>query len=383
MLKYIFIAFAVFAAFIVLFINKNLAALAESFYTGSLWWAHGTLLFMEAVAFLGFWRGIAGGRRHLVLLHDERPDARERFAKELVRRMGSNPYVREAGIVPDGPEDAERIAECIALLRTKADAEIKENAKRVFLATALSQNGRLDALIVFFSLCRLVWRIASIYNQRPHPREIVSLYWAVLTSAFLALSLEELDLTTEISVGFGKAFHGMIPAGLTASIPFAGRMLQTFTASLMDGSANCYLALRTGIIARNAYDYALALKPRPSRADVFREAGALLIAMSASLVDRLTGGFAAAVAEAAKIAQDKTIQASKDIVQGIGRLGGDMGASIADAGSAVTDAAAGVVDAVGTVTRSAVRVAADAGSVATDAAAKPFSWIFKKKARED
>jgi hypothetical protein len=117
--------------------------------------AHLVLLCLEAFAFFLFWRGVGSGRKHL-LLHDDSPAGRERFAKELVRRLRSNPHVQKAGIVPDGPEDAERIAECMALLRAQANTEIELNAKRTFLATALSQNGRLDALIVFCSLCRVV-----------------------------------------------------------------------------------------------------------------------------------------------------------------------------------------------------------------------------------
>jgi len=380
----LFAVLVLLAAIVVVFINTNLAALAEFLHPGSLWPAHGVLLAVEALACFWFWKGIAGGRKHLLLLHDDNPQARERFARELARRLRSNPHVREAGIAPAGPEDTARIAQCMALLRAKADAEIQQTAKRVFLATALSQNGRLDALIVFVSLCRLVWRICILYNQRPHPRETASLYFAVLSSTFLALSLEELDLTTEISIGFGQAFHAIAPAGLSASIPFAGNTLQTFTASAIDGTVNCYLALRTGIIARNAYDYALAMQPRPSRAAVFREAGALLLAMSASLMDRLAAGFSEALMGVVKNAQDKTMQAGKDIVQGIGRAGTDMGACVgrAAAGAATSvagafaGAAASVVDTAGSAARSAI--AATAG-----AAAKPFPRMRKKTTPPD
>jgi hypothetical protein len=370
LLRCVFVAFAVLAALLVLFVNRNLASLAEALWPGSLWWTHGALLCLEAVAFFQFWRGLFGGRRHLLLPHDAGPEAGERFARELARRLRSNPYVREAGITPSGsgdPDDAERVAACMDLLRAKANEEIERNAKRIFLATALSQNGRLDALIVFCSLCRLVWRISALYNQRPHPREIASLYWAVVSSTFLALSLDELDLTTEISVGFSQAFHAVAPAGLTASIPFAGKALQTFTASAIDGAVNCYLALRAGIIARNAYAYAFQDK-RPTRAEVYREAGSLLLAMSASLMDKLAKGLIEALTGGVmESAQNMTVQAGKDIVhgvaQGIGRTGAAVGASVsgavADAGAAVTGAAADVVDAAATATRSAVTATVD------------------------
>lgn len=316
-LKYALFAFVVLAALIVLFINRNLAALADLLYPGSLPWAHIGLLSVEGVAFFWFWRGVFGGRAHILDADDTSPEGREAFARELSRRLRTNPHIREAGLVPSGPDDKEWQRRCMALLDKKADAEIEQNARRIFLATALSQNGKLDALIVFVSLCRLVWRISAIYNQRPHPCEIMSLYWAVVSATFLALSLEELDITTEISVGFGQALHAMAPAGLTASIPFAGKALHAVTAAAIDGTANCYLALRAGIVTRNAYSYAFA-ETRPSRAAVFREAGSLLLTMSSSLMDKLGTGVADALTGAVRSAQDKTVRAGKGIVRSIG-----------------------------------------------------------------
>jgi hypothetical protein len=392
LLKYLFFAVAAFAGLVVLFINANLASLAEAVYPGSLWWTHGILLCMEALAFFRFWSGIFGGHKHLLLPDDGSPEAGERFARELARRLRANPHIREAGIAPDGPEDAERVAACMALLRAKANTEIESCARRVFLAAALAQNGRLDALVVFFSLCRLVWRISLIYNQRPHPREIASLYWVVASSAFLAFSLEELDLPMEISVGFSQAFHAVAPAGLAASIPFVGKAMQTFTASAIDGAVNCYLALRAGIIARNAYDYAFIADQRPTRADVYREAGSLLLTMSASLMHKLAEGLAGGLAGVMGNARSKTVRTGKGIVQGVGRAG-------VFAGNAVTDAAASVVGGIGSVgisvgkagaaaTGAAASVAHSAASAARSAAntlggiaVKPFSRIWKKKTK--
>lgn len=319
-LKYVFFALAVLAGLLIHFVNGNLAALAEMIRPGSALWTHLALLGIEGVALLWFWRGLFRGKRHLLLMDGASPEEEQVFAEELTRRMKDNPHIREAGIEPEGKNDPAYLGRCLAVLKDKADEEIQQNAKRIFLATALSQNGRLDALIVFVCLCRLIWRVSRIYNQRPHPREIASLYAAVVTTTFLALSLEELDITTEITVGFGEAFHAMAPAGLTASIPFAGRALQTFTASTVDGAANCYLALRAGIIARNAYMYGACAERRPGRAAVFREAGAQLLELSHVLVDRLAGALATNLAGVARYAGAKTVQAGKDIVGSIGRI---------------------------------------------------------------
>lgn len=320
-MKYVFFALAVLAGLLIHFINGNLAAFAELIRPGSALTAHLVLLAVEGVALLWFWKGMFGGRRHLLLMDSATPEEERAFAEELTRRMKGNPHIIEAGIMPAGKNDPDYLPRCLTLLNARADEEIRQNAKRIFLATALSQNGRLDALIVLVCLCRMILRVSRIYNQRPHPREIASLYAAVATTTFLALSIEELDVTTEITVGFGEAFHAMAPAGLTASIPFAGKALQTFTASTIDGAANCYLALRAGIIARNAYAYGACNALRPSRAQVFREAGAHLLDMSHDLVNRIAATLASGLTGIARSAGAKTVQAGKGIVESIGRVG--------------------------------------------------------------
>lgn len=269
--------------------------------------------------------------------------------------MRDNPYVRQVGLEPQGPDDKEYLQRCLDLLKEKADEEIRNNARRIFLATALAQNGRIDALIVFVSLCRLVWRVSKIYNQHPHPREIASLYWAVISSTFLALSIEELDISTEITVGFGEAFHAMAPAGLTASIPFAGKALQTFTASTIDGAANCYLALRAGIITRNAYTYATRVADRPSRAAVFKEAGAVLLSMSQSLVDKLASALVDNLTGAARYAGGKTMRAGKDVVDSIGTGAGRLATGTVQAGKGIA----------GSVGRAGMSVGSGAGRLAS------------------
>jgi len=57
------------------------------------------------------------------------------------------------------------ISNLIATLDNLAEDEIKQVAKRVFVSTSISQNGRLDSLIVFYQIAALIWRISKIYGQ--------------------------------------------------------------------------------------------------------------------------------------------------------------------------------------------------------------------------
>lgn len=346
-----------------MFINSSLASLVELFLPGSNIWVNLILLSIEVLAFLWFWRGLFGRHKHLLLLDNATEEERERFKAELSLRMRKNTIIMQ--LQEQGQIDAnaaDYLEQCLKALGVKADEEIRKNSQRIFLATALSQNGRLDALIVFVSLCRLVWRISGIYNQRPHPREIASLYLVVVSSTFLAFSLEELDITTEIGIGFSESFQASAPAGATASIPFAGKALQTFTHAAIDGTANCYLALRAGIVTRNAYAYGANPAGRPGRGAVFKEAGAILLSMSGSLMEKLAAAVAGGFVNMARYAQHKTTGAGREIAGGIGKAYD----GIADSAGKIASGTVNVVQSTGNgIKKAGIYTGEGIGKVAT------------------
>ena len=337
-LKWTSVAFGLLALLFFISVNRNLAGLAELFMPGSALWTHLALLSVEALALGWLWLGIARRRRALVFSPDLDPRERQRLHRELARRLRENPLLKNAAanyadLVANSKPGSKAAGDfndpdfqqyCHLVLRHHADQETRRTAERIFLATALAQNGRIDALIVFVSLCRLIWRISSIYNQKPHPAELLALYWAVASSVFLALSFEELDIATEISMSFGEAFHAIAPASLSASLPFVGAALQRFTAASIDGAANSYLALRTGIIARNAYAFATEESPRPTRSDVYKEAGAVLLEMSSQLVEQMTKRLGSALWGMTRAAGEKTVNTSRNVASELLRAGADM-----------------------------------------------------------
>ncbi len=332
LLKYALLLPAALTLVFLLALNQGVASLAATFVSAAYVWTHLGLLAVEACALFWLWRGMFGRRRHLVF-DAATPEERARLAKELARRLRGNAHLKAAGYASVNLEDPEGRDRCLAVLREKADAEIRRTAERIFLATALSQNGRIDAIIVFAALCRLVWRISGIYNQRPHPSEVLSLYWAVLTSTFLAFSFEELDIATEVGLGFGEAFHAMAPATMAGGLPIVGAALQKFTASAVDGAANCFLTLRAGIIARNAYAYSLQGKVRPGRAAVFKESGAVLLDMSGRLVEQISRGLGGAIWGLTKAAGNRTAQATAragaGITHGVGAVASGVVSGVA------------------------------------------------------
>ncbi len=115
-------------------------------------------------------------------------------------------------------------------------------AKRVFLGTALSQNGVLDMLIVLAAQITMVRRIAGLYYQRPTLRDLLYLYSNVAATAFMSYALEEIDLTEQVEPLVESAMSGI------TAVPIVGAMVTPFVAATLDGTANAFLTLRVGII---------------------------------------------------------------------------------------------------------------------------------------
>jgi hypothetical protein len=177
----------------------------------------------------------------------------EAHIKRLGDRLATNPRVQ---FTEGKPIDRGQIENAIQVLDDHADVVIKQMATTVFLTTAVSQSGRLDALLVLGAQSRMVWRIAHLYYQRPSLRELSHLYANVTVTALLASELDDLEL------------HQMIQpvvAGTVGAVGGAIPGFQVFTTilvnSLLSGSANAFLTLRIGMIAKE-YCGSLVAEPR-------------------------------------------------------------------------------------------------------------------------
>ncbi len=173
--------------------------------------------------------------------------------KRLGERLAANPRIKLAGIQP---VDRLSIEQAIQVLDDDANAIVKQMATTVFLTTAVSQSGRLDALLVLAAQSRMVWRIARLYYQRPSLRELTHLYANVAMTSLAAGELDDLEL------------HQMIQPVVAGTLGAAGGVIPGFQVlttilvnSLLSGSANSFLTLRVGIIAKD-YCGSLVAEPR-------------------------------------------------------------------------------------------------------------------------
>lgn len=320
------------------------------------WLAFVSLLALEAGAVL--WLGLSWFARapRLVLCDDPTEAERQAFARELERRLKKNPHVRAAGI---SATDENFLEKALDVLDARAGEEIRSNAKRVFLGTALSQNGRLDALIVFVSLARMVWRVSGIYNQRPTPAELWSVYSTVSSATFISFSIEALDIPQTITESMNELLPAVTPVMAASSVPLMGPMMQQCTSAVIDGAANCLLAIRAGVVTRSAFRFAALGREEARQQACVREAGTMLAEISRETVGAIVEAFrkqlvnlpasmGQKISETVGTVADSALEKTRGAAQSVARGGTAVVGAVSSGAGAVIGAGQAVAGAVST-----------------------------------
>jgi hypothetical protein len=163
----------------------------------------------------------------------------ERHLRRLQKRLSRTPHVTGK------PTNLAEVQTALAQLDDVAERRIRASASQVFMTTAISQNGSLDALLVLTAQSKLVLEIARTYYQRPSIRDLLFLYSNVAATAFIAAELEDIDISEQIQ----PIFTAVAGSGLSA-VPGMGAAASLFVNSVTTGAGNAYLTLRVGIITR-------------------------------------------------------------------------------------------------------------------------------------
>ena len=318
------------------------------------WLAFVALLALEAGAVL--WLGLAWFARapRLVLRDDPTEAERQAFARELARRLKKNPHVRAAGI---RATDEHFLEKALDVLDARAGEEIRNNAKRVFLGTALSQNGRLDALIMFVSLARMIWRVSGIYNQRPTPAELWSVYSTVSSATFISFSIEALDIPRTITESMNELLPAVTPVMAASSVPLMGPMMQQCTSAVIDGAANCLLAIRAGVVTRSAFRFAALGREEARQQACVREAGTMLAEISRETVGAIVEAFrkqlmdlpasmGQKISETVGTVADSALEKTRGAAQSVARGGTAVAEAVSSGAGAVIGAGQAVAGAV-------------------------------------
>lgn len=205
--------------------------------------------------------------------------AYEKHLQRLRRRLERNPHV------PGAPSEIDDLQAALSRLDGLADEKTKAAASQVFMMTAISQNGSLDALLVLAAQSKLVLHVARVYYQRPTIRDLVYLYSNVAATAFVAAELEDVDLSEQI-----QPVVTAVLGSTVAAVPGMSAAAGLFVNSVTTGAGNAYLTLRVGIITRQYCRSVI----RPQRSAI-RHAAAV---QAARLLGAVARDGAAAVASA-------------------------------------------------------------------------------------
>ncbi len=188
------------------------------------------------------------------------------YLAALKKRLASNPHVKGLEL-----SNRQQVEEALSVLGKKSDEIIRQTASTVFISTAISQSGRLDAFLVLSAQSRMIWRIARLYYQRPTLRDLFQLYANVAGTVFLASELEDVDISEQVEPVLSSTL-----GALAVAIPGVQLAASLLVNSVLTGTANAFLTLRVGIIARRYCSSLVLAEKRTLRRTASAEAAKLL-----------------------------------------------------------------------------------------------------------
>ena len=236
---------------------------------------------------------------------DELSPEFDAYLRKLAARLTSNPHLAEHDLVPD---DRQSIEDALDVLEEKAMGVIQTAASTVFVSTAVSQSGRLDAIMVLVAQSRMITQIAQVYYQRPTLGELIRLYANVGATTFFVREIEDLDIAEQIEPIVAATLSG----SLAGAVPGVSVVASLVTSSILEGTANAYLTLRVGAIARQ---YCSALT-QVNRGLARRSASVEAASMLGSIVVKSAATVTKSIVSAAKKAGADSVGS---VVEGVSR----------------------------------------------------------------
>ena len=267
----------------------------------------------------------------------------ELFLRVLRERLAKNP-----ALAGEPLETGEQLAAAMHKLGVQADKLVQQHASTVFVSTAVMQNGRLDGLVVLFTQIRMVWLIANLFFQRPSPRQMLYLYGNVGTNVILAQNIQDIEFT-ELAA---PLVFSIFPS-LNGAIPGMQGITNLVLNSLANGSANAFLTLRVGIIARMYCESTYAPVGSAIRTGATRRSLELLGRITREHGSAIASGTLNLVGKKLGSALDGAKSAGGAVVKGAASVGGAIAGGATSAGGAVVR---GATSAGGAVVRGATSV---------------------------
>lgn len=212
----------------------------------------------------------------------EEDPAFPRHLERLGKRLSRNPLLSDPSI-----ESREEIESALVVLDSAANQRSKAAASQIFITTAISQNGSLDALLVLAAQSKLILEIARVYYQRPTLRDLVFLYTNVGATAFIAGELEDLDLSEQV-----QPVITSVLGSAAGAIPGLGAATNLFVNSVVTGTGNAFLTLRVGSICKQYCRATVLPQRRAIRRMAVVEAASMLGSIARDGARRVATAFA-------------------------------------------------------------------------------------------
>ncbi len=230
-------------------------------------------------------------------------------------------------------EDEADLIHALDHLEKEAERVANRSASQVFIGTAISQYGSLDALVVGFTQLRLIWQIAHVFQRRPSLRQVGHLYSNVIAASLAATQVQRVDLSQYLqpvlTSVLGQSF---------AAVPGVTAVSGHVTNAMFTGTVNAFLTLRVAMVTI-AYSRATV---RPERNSIWTSA----LARAGSLVARTVANGAAQVTKAFGIAAAKSVtDVAVNIGGAVARGGQRVGTEIVRTADVVGNAAGQVAKA--------------------------------------
>lgn len=202
-------------------------------------------LFLWPLLYVLRWRP-----RSLMPRNPKQEGYEDRLAESL-SYLKKNRYLIKSGFTWGEERRPElELARAHRVLAAEARRLIKREAGSVFISTAVSQNGALDAFFVLSSLLRMIYRLAKLYQNRPSWRELLQIYWRIAVVMSLSRGMEDLSLIEEQIDALSSALLG---GTLFSVLPGTAAISNLFLSSVAEASVNTLLTLRVGLIASKLF----------------------------------------------------------------------------------------------------------------------------------
>lgn len=169
------------------------------------------------------------------------------YITKQLERLKKNKCLIVDGYTFDGESGEQKVVLAFDRLKQLSSTQIKNDANAIFLTTSISQNGVLDGATVLFTLMKMVYKVATIYETRPSMTRMIYLYGQIAAVVLIARTIEDLDLIEE---QLEPILTSLLGGSVVSLVPGAASVTTLVVTSIVEGSVNALLTLRVGTITQ-------------------------------------------------------------------------------------------------------------------------------------